>query len=253
VLLASSTLPDGGFTVLHFVDAAILTEQHERDRYLLGLFVLAGLLVVLAIERSLDTRARRRAHAVAVDAAHRKLHQMAKELHQMAVTDALTGAANRRAFMGRLSTEVDRAARTTQPLAVLMLDIDHFKKINDTFGHPAGDAVIKALARACERQVRPYDLVARLGGEEFAVLLPNADQEIACIIAERIRVNIEGQTVEADGHSIRHTVSIGVAMLSKAMAHELGADDLLKAADLALYEAKHGGRNRVCLAGTHAS
>ena len=162
----------------------------------------------------------------------------------LATTDALTGVANRRNLLETGLRELGRARRSQRPTSLLVLDIDHFKQINDRFGHAAGDAVLAALACALQEQLRPSDLLGRIGGEEFAVLLPETVLPKAALVAERLRAAAETVSTEFDGHVIRMTVSIGAALV----AHE--AADLssaLAAADRALYRAKHLGRNRtVC-------
>jgi diguanylate cyclase (GGDEF)-like protein len=167
---------------------------------------------------------------------------MEERLREMAVTDPLTGALNRRRFMELGQQEFHRIRRTGEPLSVLMLDIDHFKRVNDTRGHPAGDAVIKALANFAKQAVRALDTVARLGGEEFAALLPMTPQDAAAEVGERIRAIVAASPVAWEGVPIAFTVSIGAAQVTPATAN---FEALLANADQALYEAKHGGRNRV--------
>jgi len=165
-------------------------------------------------------------------------------LTAITVTDALTGLANRRRLDETLIIEVARAKRYGTPLSLAIADVDHFKKVNDTWGHDAGDDVLCGLARTLSRGVRRTDLAARLGGEEFVVLMPHTALNGANDVAERLRTAFAASTFSAGGTEVRCTVSIGVAALDK------GVDDghkLLKAADVALYQAKSGGRNRVVL------
>ena len=171
--------------------------------------------------------------------------QLEKRLRELAMTDALTGAANRRAFMAAADREYARARRYRLPLAVVAIDIDHFKRINDTFGHAAGDVALQAVAAACNEQIRASDYFGRLGGEEFAILLPETDCEPALALAERLRVSIAAMHVTADDAVMTMTSSFGVATLGPADAD---ASNLLQRADEALYAAKRGGRNRVALA-----
>jgi diguanylate cyclase (GGDEF)-like protein len=169
------------------------------------------------------------------------------ELHATASSDALTGLASRRRFMEALELELKRAQRHERPCSVLMLDVDHFKRINDGFGHPVGDEVLTNLGRLIARSVRSTDVAGRIGGEEFALLLPETDIDGAKEIAERLRAAVEQLSVDdGRGRSVRFTVSVGAASLGRSAttSHELLAD-----ADRALYEAKHLGRNRVALAG----
>jgi diguanylate cyclase (GGDEF)-like protein len=160
-------------------------------------------------------------------------------------TDALTGLANRRHFMPTLEQEIRRARRFMHGVSVIMLDIDHFKLINDSHGHPTGDLTIRALGDICRTMSRETDVVARLGGEEFAILMPETDPSFANTLAERIRGAVaETQLSSLKGEPFRFTVSIGVAGLREG-AHN--AENLIDAADSALYRAKQGGRNQVVL------
>ena len=165
------------------------------------------------------------------------------------VTDSLTSIYNRRYLEQRLSEEVDRAARYQAPLSVMMLDIDHFKSINDTWGHQAGDKILSEFRELIKSSVRVSDIVARYGGEEFLILAPSTDAEAAYNLAERIRENTEKHNFEINGsdlekRSVCVTVSAGVAQLA---AHGITGDQLVNFADEALYRAKHSGRNCVML------
>jgi diguanylate cyclase (GGDEF)-like protein len=168
-----------------------------------------------------------------------------QEIMRLASTDPLTGVANRRHFMERAAAEVERARRSGQALSLLMVDADHFKKVNDTYGHDVGDAVLTALAEALVRNVRPMDVVARLGGEEFAVLLPEASVAMAAESGERLRAAVAALRVPHGDVGVAFTVSIGAAPVAAAIH---GVEEALKAADAALYEAKQSGRNRVVVA-----
>ena len=166
------------------------------------------------------------------------------------LTDALTGVHNRRYFESRCLEEVVAARRSGAPLVCMFLDVDHFKKLNDTLGHQAGDEVLGYVARLIKAQLRGSDVVARYGGEEFVVLLPATPLQAGLETAERIRRIVAAQSVPAKTQeTIRVTVSIGVSMLNTptAAAQEPGAlvADMVSRADKALYEAKATGRNRV--------
>ena len=169
-------------------------------------------------------------------------YHLKRALEASANTDPLTGVSNRRHFMERANEEVRRAKRLSGSLVFLMMDIDFFKKINDKYGHPAGDKVIKALATTSKRQIREIDLLGRLGGEEFAVLLVDTDLKNGKLVAERIRAAIEQERVMDAGPEMRFTVSVGVAVLQG----DCDIDTLLLRADEGLYRAKKKGRNRVC-------
>ncbi len=165
-------------------------------------------------------------------------------LEQAAYTDPLSGALNRRSFLELSGREESRGRRRDYDLAVLMVDIDHFKQINDTFGHTAGDEVIRALADTCAMALRPSDIVARYGGEEFIISLPETPFDHAAMVAERVRAAVEHSVVATDAGAIRYTISIGLAICSRATP----LPEAMRIADAALYRAKRGGRNRVELA-----
>lgn len=173
------------------------------------------------------------------DVTERKMQEI--ELRKLATTDPLTGLPNRRYFVERLEQEFTRFQRYGQPTAVLMLDIDHFKRVNDTHGHAVGDQVLKRFALVCQRLVRRSDVLGRLGGEEFAVLLPCCDLEAAVELAERIRQAVSVLSPDED-EAVNITVSIGVAVFDPAIK---SVDAVLGLADRALYSAKQAGRDRV--------
>lgn len=164
-------------------------------------------------------------------------------LEALALTDPLTLVLNRRALVNRLMAEVDRARRYESVVTVLMIDLDHFKGVNDTYGHLAGDQVLRDVAQLLQHEVRSVDIVARYGGEEFIVVLPETSTEGAVTFAERIRERIEGRMFESTGHSLLLTTSIGVASFPSARVASI--EDLVARADEALYRAKAEGRNRV--------
>ena len=162
---------------------------------------------------------------------------------QAAFCDHLTSLANRRAFFEAAELELERAAHTPRALALIVFDADHFKQVNDRYGHPAGDRVLCDLANILRDTFRAVDTVARLGGEEFAVLLPSTGIEQALASAERLRLAVTARLVAADGFEIAYTVSAGVAVFDGGAGG--GIDLLIKRADEALYKAKAQGRNRV--------
>ncbi|MFB2773891.1 GGDEF domain-containing protein [Shewanella xiamenensis] len=172
-------------------------------------------------------------------------------LEKSSSTDPLTGSANRRHFNNFILAEVTRCTRTQQNCSLILLDIDFFKRINDTFGHPSGDRVICALAHICVENSRKIDLVARLGGEEFAIVMPNTNVTEAYNLAERIRVNVESTIVLSDSNEdINWTVSLGISQYSAPVSEELFSEEaavesLIQMADSALYKAKSNGRNQI--------
>jgi diguanylate cyclase len=165
-------------------------------------------------------------------------------LQLLAGTDGLTGLANRRQFLRSLGHESERARREGRQLSVAIVDVDHFKRINDLHGHDIGDQALVHLASHLRALVRPYDVLARIGGEEFALLLPDTHLREAVAVTERFRGTLAGSALLIDGRPSTLTVSVGVAQLGR---HE-SVDDWLRRADQALYSAKHEGRNRVRVA-----
>lgn len=190
----------------------------------------------------------RREHEAQLNLYHRQLEAANAQLQRLATTDGLTGLHNRRAFHTRLNEEVERAERHGHDMSLLIMDVDHFKQVNDVFGHPVGDKVLQRIAQVLSSNARDYDFAARIGGEEFAVILPETNEEEAIAIAERLRERIT--TVSFPGRQI--TASVGVATLSlNSLTGDTEPDEMwfIKAADAALYHSKQNGRNRV----THAS
>ena len=167
--------------------------------------------------------------------------KLEQELQQMVTTDTLTGAWSRRKFWETGEHELERRKRSLEPMAVLVMDIDHFKLINDRFGHLVGDEALCQFVNVCKEGLRAVDGLARIGGEEFGVILPGADKQVALIIAERIRAIVADAVVQGEFGQLQFTVSIGVA---EAIDEESFAQ-LVNRADSAMYEAKKKGRNRV--------
>ena len=212
--------------------AAARATRNENYQYLLTFVGLA--LLILAGAATLSVR--RAVHAEA---------QAKRELQRVAMTDEMTGLANRRSLLEALDRSISRAkADPGRKLCLAIFDIDHFKQVNDRFGHPAGDDVLREVAGRATSSLRKRDLVGRIGGEEFAVILPRADLKEAEGVCERLRTQIAGKPVRYENCIIPFTASIGIA--------ELRPDDtvgtLMARADAALYEAKDNGRNRVRLA-----
>jgi diguanylate cyclase (GGDEF)-like protein len=171
--------------------------------------------------------------------------QLLHDSKQRALRDSLTGLLNHSAILDALGREMDRAERQQEPVAVLMADLDHFKRINDTYGHQVGDVVLREAARRIRETARRYDLVGRVGGEEFLVILPGCDQVATAEIAERIRSAISDAPVDASAGSLPVTVSLGAATWSPGQpAHP---HVLWETADQALYRVKRNGRNGVAV------
>ncbi len=163
-------------------------------------------------------------------------------LEKLATIDSMTGLFNRRHFLAQADAEWSRFRRYQRPLSMLMLDIDHFKSVNDRYGHAVGDHAIISVANAAQQAKRSPDVVGRLGGEEFAILLPETDAAQAEIVAERVREKVEGQQLAARNVPFKVTISVGIATAGASMS---GIEALMRAADEALYQAKAAGRNRV--------
>jgi diguanylate cyclase (GGDEF)-like protein len=207
------------------------------QEYLAVVAVLSvGLAILLheikAQSDELEQRVRERTEAL--EAANARLSELAS-------TDYLTGIANRRHFYQIAQRELERLTGAGRTASLIMFDVDHFKQINDRFGHEAGDKVLHRVVQAAQEAVRPMDLFGRFGGEEFLILLPDTSQEFALEAAERVRKKIEAMHSEHDGHRIYVTVSLGVAPWNGAV----NLDELIRRADHALYQAKELGRNRV--------
>jgi diguanylate cyclase (GGDEF)-like protein len=175
-----------------------------------------------------------------IDITDRKLMEF--ELSRLAATDSLTGLPNRRYFIETANREVERVRRFGTSTSVVMIDLDHFKSVNDTYGHAMGDQALCSFAQTCKKSLRPTDLLARLGGEEFAVLLPGAGAESGVGVAEMLRRSVAETAIEGSHGSINVTSSSGVTEILRS---DRSIDDALRRADLALYAAKRAGRNCV--------
>ena len=174
-----------------------------------------------------------------------KLKRTQSELKRLATTDSLTGLFNRRFFEDLAETEIKRSFRYKKPLTLLMLDLDFFKKINDSCGHKAGDHVLEEVSTIFQASIRDIDLLGRYGGEEFIMLFPESDQKTSIIAAERIRKNIENTNLSFNNKILTITVSIGISTLSNYSTESL--DTLIQHADKALYKSKGTGRNRITI------
>lgn len=232
----------------------MLGEEAAADRHVLGIqnqfwavaFVAVTVGLVLQLVVSNRAALRRERNLVRTAA---QLREVSAELDRLARTDALTGIANRRAFFDVLGVEFRRSRRYGRQLSVLMLDLDHFKDVNDRWGHPFGDHVLRQVADIIATNVRESDILGRYGGEEFAVALPETTVEGAEAVGEKLRQAVEAHEFRAEGippdgePPVRITVSIGVAALP--VEEDQDEVELIGRADQALYEAKRTGRNRV--------
>ncbi|MDX1435749.1 MAG: diguanylate cyclase [Anaerolineales bacterium] len=170
--------------------------------------------------------------------------KLTEQVHLLAITDELTGLYNRRQFFELGRREFDRAMRYNRPLSAIMLDLDHFKQINDTHGHAIGDQVLRVVARRCKKEVRDIDILGRYGGEEFAILLPETHLDFGQVVAERLRKQMSNFPIITDRQTLQATVSLGVAQASSQTS---SIEALLEQADAAMYHAKQSGRDRVAV------
>jgi two-component system cell cycle response regulator len=222
----------------------MIADLDDRPRILRGLDLGVNDYVVRPIDRNelvarVRTQLRRKRYADS-------LRDNVQAAIELAVVDALTGLNNRRYLETHLSSALDQAAHNGRPLSLMILDIDHFKSVNDTYGHDAGDEVLKAFARRMKRVVRGADLVCRLGGEEFVIVMPDTPMPVAERIAERVRAAVQSEQFQIgnNGRTIAVTTSIGLA----ERGSDANPDALLRRADKALYGSKTSGRNRVTAA-----
>ncbi|WP_419786519.1 diguanylate cyclase [Pseudodesulfovibrio sp.] len=218
-----------------FAQGVASTQRIETDTEALG-----RCFFEVFFARMLDVSGKFTGMIVVLDDITRR-KQLEQKLNRLATTDALTGANNRHRFLERGEEEIARCKRYARPLAAMILDIDHFKNINDTYGHAAGDDVLRALSVECCNMFRQTDVFGRVGGEEFAAVLPETSLEEAVQVAERLRKVLGALEVNASGESITFTVSIGVVEYEEGQK----LADVLYFADKALYEAKNHGRNQV--------
>lgn len=219
-----------------------LDERGRADRYEIQVRTTSIGIRWMLVSARLITRAGEEVVLVTFVevSAHKHLEE---ELRRLATVDVLTGCVNRRSFAERGTEELARSRREESPLSVILLDLDHFKRVNDTWGHDAGDQVLSRFAEACRGVLRSHDTFGRFGGEEFGVLLPLTDLQGATLVAERIRKRIAALDVEYEKQRISITVSIGVAPI---IPGDTKIADAIRRADEELYRAKESGRNMVC-------
>jgi diguanylate cyclase (GGDEF)-like protein len=207
-----------------------------------------GVLYLSSLEKGVLSPAKKQlaiavAEHIAPTLANLKLRETLKN---QSIRDSLTGLFNRRYMQEALERELRRCDRKQQPLSIIMLDVDYFKRFNDTLGHDAGDAVLRELGRCLQNHVRGSDIACRYGGEEFTLILPEASLGVTQLRAEQIRAAAKQLQIECSGQSVGAiTLSLGVASFPK---HGLAGEDILKAADIALYRAKQEGRDRTIVA-----
>ena len=173
----------------------------------------------------------------------RELEKAQEELRCLAMTDPLTGISNRRHFMDQIAEELERTKRYSLPFSLMMIDVDNLKEINDTYGHKAGDVVLRSFAKHCLTKLRSVDRFARFGGDEFIALLVQTGPVKAKEVAVRLLAGIENLEIQVEGKSIRITVSIGLT----TTVDTLSVEELIKRTDEAMYQAKNGGRNQVVI------
>jgi two-component system cell cycle response regulator len=176
-----------------------------------------------------------------------RIISLEQRIRQLATTDPLTGVLNRRALTERLEIDLNRSIRENTPLSLILVDIDHFKGINDRHGHQVGDMVLQRCTEQLSKCLRPYDVIGRYGGEEFVICLPGAGDGEAMLVAHRMRKTVEKMRMIVNGSSIRITASFGVSRFPEGPNDSM--DSLIRRADEAMYRAKREGRNRVCAAG----
>ncbi len=223
----------------------LLADAEDRMRVLRGLDLGVNDYILRPIDRNelvarVRTQLRRKRYADT-------LRDNVQAAIELAVVDALTGLNNRRFLETHLPNVLDQAAHNGRPLSLMILDIDHFKNVNDTYGHDAGDEVLKVFAQRVKRVLRGADLVCRLGGEEFVVVMPDTSLAIAERVAERVRAAIEGEPFPIDGSGAR-TISVTTSIGLAERGAEANPDALMRRADKALYGSKAAGRNRVTAA-----
>jgi diguanylate cyclase (GGDEF)-like protein len=223
---------------LAFLDEMILVFRNG-----ISLTTLAGALLLVAIVYAVYSSVREdQRRRDVLEREKKELEHESKQMRHQAEHDGLTGLWNHRVIVDRLGEEMNRSQREGTPLSVILVDVDHFKKINDTFGHLAGDLVLKEISAIFAHSLRPYDCVGRYGGEEFLVILPNCGMESARVRAEQLRVAVQAARVVDGGAVLQVTASFGVA--SACQSH-FEAEAMIRAVDAALYRAKSAGRNCV--------
>jgi len=227
------------------MDATIIVTSEVYNPKIVSYMLLAGAddVVIKPIDRKvlmarINASVRLQIHVKEMEKKNEELENINLELNRLVITDGLTGLYNHKYIMERLGSEVEKAKRYGRNLSVIMMDIDHFKSVNDTYGHPVGDVVLRMISDALRLNIRKVDVVGRYGVEEFFVILPETDLEQGLIIAEKVRTIIENLVFASNG--LKVTISGGLSQWKYESVSEL-----IKRADAFLYDAKHSGRNRI--------
>lgn len=220
----------------------LLTAKGSKENIIQGMDAGADDYIVKPFDHN-EMRVRIRAGQRIVEL-HKELLEVKKELFEQSRTDALTGVLNRRALLSLIEGEHSRSIRGNTPFSLAMLDIDHFKSVNDTHGHAVGDAVLKEVVNRINGQIRPYDSLGRFGGEEFLIVVPGTREPEISNVCERIRKAINATKICVEQLEIPITVSLGTTTWMESG----GVEEMICAADAALYQAKNAGRNRVAFA-----
>jgi len=240
---------------VNFMDAALIALSKNVDDSLFYAF-LQGASDYISIPFKFKELLARINNQIKIRNILKELEEKNKELmkrnlvlEQMAITDSLTELYNKGYILRRLESELIRSARYSEPLSLIMIDIDYFKKINDSLGHITGDNILKKLSQILVKSVRDVDIAARYGGEEFIIVCPNTSVSGAAILTERIRENVQNAIFHSGSIDIKTTISLGVSSLSPSSlaSGEINASKLIEKADLALYKAKSAGRNKVAV------
>ena len=247
VILAAGVITVHAHDTLRGAESAIYTPGRvEALAYLRNLLFATGVLIATAlffgaffIYPLLRTQVKEEGKLRAMT---ETLSARSETLEHAALTDALTGTQNRRYFDDALKEYIEEFRRIGRPVGLMILDLDHFKQVNDTHGHDAGDEVLRAVSTCLKDMTRYHDVVARMGGEEFAVVAPNMDDDQLVKLAERIRKSIASMAIQANGSKLKVTTSVGLAVWDGRET----AEEFYRRADKQLYQAKRLGRNRVC-------
>jgi two-component system, cell cycle response regulator len=248
MLALFSAVALGLFASLSFLaDVGDVANNYAFARLMYATYISATLLIVgliigfIFVLPTIRTQMRKE---TTLQSLTESLSARSVTLEHEALTDGLTGMHNRRYFDDAMAEYLEQFRKIDKPIGLLILDLDHFKKVNDTYGHDVGDEVLRQIARCLQEFTRYHDVVARLGGEEFAVVAPNMSRESLYKLADRMRHAISGLNIKSGNVQLRVTMSIGLAIWD----HKESADELYKRADMQLYQAKRTGRNRVCAA-----